>query len=101
MTFDILNYLKYLKRQTELYMDIVENTLTAQNPNFIDSLKANRDLYNEDGTPKKDVTKEAIEKQIQALLSDPSFANYEFDEKLVNEMFVITEEQLKKFIIPS
>lgn len=99
MTFDVMSYVKYVKTQTELYLTHMENTLTKNNPGFVKRILDNPDLYNADGSLRKDILPELINKQVEELKNDPTFRDYEFDKELVEKMFIIDAEVLAKFMI--
>jgi hypothetical protein len=99
MTFDVMSYVKYVKNQTEAYLTHVENTLTTKNPDFVKNILNNPELYNTDGTLRKDILPEVINRQVEALKNDPNFQDYEYNQELVEKMFLIDADLLKKFII--
>lgn len=98
-TFDILGFLKYLKTQSDVYMDLMEKKLTEQNPTFIEDLRKNRDLFNEDGTIKSDIKEETIVQYIATLRANKSFTDYQYDENTVKELFTVNDDVLKRFTI--
>ena len=99
MTFDITGYLKMLTTKTDEYMLSVLEDITNKNPNFIKSLKEDKTLFNEDGTPKMDMTKEEIDEKISAIISDADFKTHEVDKASLYKSFVVTKEDVDKFII--
>lgn len=99
MIFNVTSYVKFINMQCEAYMADVLKELTLNNPEWIDNLKKDKDLFNEDGTPVIEVKRELIEQKIQSTLQNADFKGYKAKWETIVSLFKITEEDLKKFII--
>jgi hypothetical protein len=83
----------------EAYMAKILNDLTINNPTWIESLKKDKDFFHEDGSPVTDMSQEKINEKILSFVNNVEFKGYEVDWEVVKDLFVITEEDLKQFII--
>lgn len=99
MMFDTPNFLKYIGGQVDLYMSEILKDITNKNPGWIEKIKNDKDLYNEDGTPRKDLSVEDTKKKVDEIISSADFTIYEFKEEVIKKLFIVDEEILKKFII--
>lgn len=99
MTFDITGYLRHINMQTDLYMMKMLNELTVNNPDWIKELKKDRTLFNDDGTPVKDVSKEMVDEKIKDIISDADFKVYKNTQDEIYSYFIIDKETVDKFII--
>lgn len=99
MTFDITGFQKELIRRIDSYMLEVLEEITKNNPNLIESLKKDSDLFNTDGSPKTDMTKEQVDEKVKAILVSPSFNQYKLNKQDLYNRFSISPEDLDKFIV--
>ena len=99
MTFDVANFLKHMNAQVEIYMTHIFEDITTKNPKWVENLQKDKDLFNEDGTPKQDLTKELVDEKVKSIISSADFSGYNFDMDEVKKRFIVDEELLKKFII--
>lgn len=99
MTFDVTSYVKFINMKCEAYMAEILKELTLNNPDWIEKLKADKEFFNEDGTPVNDMSEEKIKEKMDAILNDVDFKQYNTNWKTVVKLFTVTEEDLKNFII--
>lgn len=101
MTFDVTSYVKFINMKCEAYMADIFRQLTINNPKWVEDLKNDVSLFKEDGTPlsAEEMGKEKIDEKIKSIMEDVNFTEYVGDRETISKLFVVTEDDVKKFII--
>lgn len=97
MVFNVAGYLALINERAQMYMVKVLEQLNQKNPEWINSIKNDKELFNEDGTP-KNLPEDKVEEKVKQIMGK-DFGVYESSFEEVVALFKITEEDLKQFII--
>ena len=96
--FDVIGYLQERQTKGQMYMQYVLGQVQEKNPEWINTLKKDQDLFDADGNA-LDPSKEVIEAKVKSILEQEGFTSIEVDLDMVHEMFVVTKEDVNKFMI--
>lgn len=91
--FDIIKFKEYIDKQVDTYITDSLNNLEKLNPGWIKKVES--DLTNTDGTI-KELSKEETEQKVRSIVDKISVP--QFNETLVEELFIIDKTKLNEFI---
>ena len=95
--FNLAKFSLYQTAKQKEYLELLTSKLEVSNPGWIENLKADADLFNEDGSA-KELKKEEVDEKVKSILANV-IQTPEITKEEIYSYFIVDKDLLDKFIM--